>query len=271
MKKNVKCKFCDEEFEVEIRDILTSANYDVKKIINGEAFLYECPRCHKMQKINHALTYIDNNKQVVLIYNEIPTLYYIKEKAKNDLFGFKVKGASSEYDLKTKLVALASDLNIKALKINEVFLGEYAKAKNASHLCLGYDENNRLVYHFYNEQDYYLFSIPFTKEAYDKILIDYKEYLDYIDDYIFDNPIKFIEAVKENYNFNKKTKNYAVVEINEKLYLAKLMCPKRAIGDSKEVNVKINENMVNGNLYTIINIKDIDLPNIEILKVYPKA
>ncbi len=270
MNKNIRCEFCNEEFEVELRDVLTSANSDVKNIISDETFLYECPHCHKMVKIDHALSYVDNDKQIVLIYNTIPALYYIKEKAKKDLFGFKIKGASSLYDLKTKLVALANDLNIKALKINEVFLSEYAKDKNASNLYLGYDENNNLAYHFYDALDNYLFSIPFTKDAYDKILNDYKDYLDYVDDYLFDNPKKFIEACKNNYNFNKKLKYYAVVEINEGLYLGKLMCPKKAIGDSKEVNVKINKEIVKGDIYAIIGIKDIDLPNTNILKVYPK-
>ena len=270
MNKKIECEFCNEEFEVELKDVLTSANYDVKKIINGEVFLYECPHCHKMVKVDHALSYIDNDKRTLLIYNTIPALYFIKEKAKKDLFGFKIKGASSLYDLKTKLVALVNNLNVKALKINEVFLAEYAKDKKASKLCLGYDENDNLAYHFYDELDNYLFSIPFTKDAYDKILNDYKNYLDYVDDYIFDNPKRFIEAVKNNYNWNKKPKYYAVVEINEALYLGKLMCPKKAIGDANVVNVKTDNEIVEGNIYTITRINDIDLPNTKILKVYPK-
>ena len=61
-----------------------------------------------------------------------------------------------------------------------------------------------------------------------------------------------------------------MLELNEKLYLGKLMCPKKAIGDSNVVNVKTDKEIVEGNIYTITRIKDIDLPNTKILKVYPK-
>lgn len=131
-KEMYRCLTCGEEFEADVYDSINATlDPELKeKVISGNLFMIECPKCGKKEFIQYPTCYHDMDNKFMVYLNGLGQLMDLKEemnegpiKDYQKLIGEEIICGSTNYlDFVSNIIALENHLDWRVVKIAMCFL-----------------------------------------------------------------------------------------------------------------------------------------------------
>lgn len=202
-----------------------------EKVLDGEIFEMTCPHCHKEEIEYYPFTYCDVDHNFVVFFGPYSNLLDVREDLIEDdkwedimedlPKDITTVGATELFELKSVITSLEEGLDWRVIQIHclvaEQRLIELSvKKKEKLHIYNSYltrdkKKNNRLVIAInckINGKRNTTF-YTFEKEEYEALCEQFKERLDLIDPFIFNNTARadFLQFFEEDFNVHQEHMN----------------------------------------------------------------
>lgn len=231
-KEMYRCLTCGEEFEADVYDsINVTLDPELKeKVISGNLFMIECPKCGKKEFIQYPTCYHDMDNKFMVYLNGLGQLMDLKEemnegpiKDYRKMIGEEIICGSTNYmDFMSNIIALENHLDWRVVKIAMCFLAlSYTNdekkngndAKKMENLGLTIDKDNGeifLIGTVGEGENQESLTCPFPTELYEEMLKAYKSRLDLINPFIFDDESasKFVIDFDEDFKTHEENKTF---------------------------------------------------------------
>ena len=231
-KEMYRCLTCGEEFEADVYDsINVTLDPELKeKVISGNLFMIECPKCGKKEFIQYPTCYHDMDNKFMVYLNGLGQLMDLKEemnegpiKDYRKMIGEEIICGSTNYmDFMSNIIALENHLDWRVVKIAMCFLAfSYTNdekkngnnAKKMENLGLTIDKDNGeiiLIGTVGEGENQESLTCPFPTELYEEMLKAYKPRLDLINPFIFDDESasKFVIDFDEDFKTHEENKTF---------------------------------------------------------------
>jgi len=123
----IKCPLCQTTGEFTIYpNINVTKNPEMKqKVISGELFMYECPRCHRKGQVDYGPIYHDTDKHLLIIECKDEQEGYklvnqFKEEIKDLDIKYRLRIVKDCYQLKEKIMIFDEGLDDRGVEVSKL-------------------------------------------------------------------------------------------------------------------------------------------------------